>query len=193
METDRKKEVIQICLDHFIDKGLSETSTRSLSKALKLQNAGLYYYFTTKDEAVIACAEEAARRVENTLIFPAMREITDPDKMMKNLQIRADKMAPTMKFLVSVCAMKQYAEDMRPVLNRLTERYGHYSEQIAEKLHCPKEAIEPYVYMTITAVSNYMVFGEDTYIAPQMEAVKAVLNQLTECADAGTGRTSDED
>lgn len=36
MEPDRKKEVINVCLDHFIEKGLSETSTRSLSSALKI-------------------------------------------------------------------------------------------------------------------------------------------------------------
>lgn len=59
MEPDRKKEVINVCLDHFIEKGLSETSTRSLSGALKLQNAGLYYYFSSQEEAVILCAEEA--------------------------------------------------------------------------------------------------------------------------------------
>lgn len=62
MVPDRKKEVINVCLDHFIEKGLSETSTRSLSSALQLQNAGLYYYFENKDEAIILCAEEAAIR-----------------------------------------------------------------------------------------------------------------------------------
>ncbi len=67
MENNRKKEVINICLDHFISHGL-ETSTRSLSKALKLQNAGLYYYFESKDEAVILCAEAAALRLETNLI-----------------------------------------------------------------------------------------------------------------------------
>ncbi len=191
METDRKKEVINICLDHFIDKGLSETSTRSLSRALQLQNAGLYYYFATKDEAVIACAEEAARRLEETLIAPAIREMKNPDLMMKRLQSRADEMAPTMKFLVSVCSMKQYTKDMRPVLDRLTDRYEHYSESIAKKLNCAKEDVEPYVYMTITAVSNYMVFGEDRYIAPQMKTVKYALWHLI-LDDAGSGRKANE-
>lgn len=53
MEVNRKKEVLNICLDHFIENGLYETSTRGLNKALKLQSAGLYYYFTSKDEAII--------------------------------------------------------------------------------------------------------------------------------------------
>lgn len=41
MLEERKKEVIDICLDCFIKNGLYETTTRDLSKALKLQNAGL--------------------------------------------------------------------------------------------------------------------------------------------------------
>lgn len=53
MEVNCKKELLNICLDHFIENGLYEISTRSLSKALKLQSAGFYYYFTSKDESVI--------------------------------------------------------------------------------------------------------------------------------------------
>lgn len=134
MEQDRKKEVINVCLDHFIQKGLSETSTRSLSSALKLQNAGLYYYFKTKDEAVLLCAEEAALRLENALIVPAIKEITNPDLMFRRLKAMADKMAPTMKFLVSVCSDNKYKDGMKPILDRLTERYDHYAEMIAKKI-----------------------------------------------------------
>lgn len=69
VENDRKKEFINVYLDHFIANGL-EISTRSLSEALILQNAGLYYYFESKDEAVIMCAEEA---VSDYMIF---KEVT---------------------------------------------------------------------------------------------------------------------
>ena len=178
MEIDRRKEVINICLDLFIEKGLTATSTRSLSRALKLQDAGLYYYFETKDEAVIACAEEAALRLENALIPSALRDIGDPDIMMKRLQSRADEMAPTMRFLVTVCASSQYKDKMKPALDRLTDRYGHYAEQVAKKLSCNKEDVEPYVYLVITAVANYMIFAEDSLVAPQMQIAKEAIRNL---------------
>lgn len=162
MENDRKKEVINICLDLFIEKGLTSTSTRNLSSALKLQNAGLYYYFESKDEAVIACAEEAALRVESALIPGALHDIDDLDTMMKRLQSRADEMVPTMRFLVTVCASSQYKDKMKPALGRLAKRYGHYAEQVAKRLNCSKEDVEPYVYLVITAVANYMIFSEDS-------------------------------
>lgn len=185
MEVDRKKEVINVCLDLFIEKGLSETSTRSLSSALKLQSGGLYYYFSNKDEAVILCAEEAAMRLESNLITPALKDIGNPDIMMKRLQSRADEMAPTMRFLVSVCTSKRYKESIRPILDRLADRYEHYAEQIAKKLNCGIEEIEPYVFMTITAVANYMIFAEDGIIAPQMKQVKSAISKIIERQSLG--------
>ncbi len=178
MSGERRTEVINICLDHFIEQGLFETSTRSLSKALKLQSGGLYNHFSSKDEAVIVCAEQAAIRLEDTLISPAMRDMGDPDRMMRRLRSRADEMAPTMRFLVSVCSSDRYKDDMKPVLDRLAKRYEHYTEKAAEKLGCTKEDVEPYVYLTITAVSNYMIFAEDKYIYPQIGLVKDALARL---------------
>lgn len=179
METERRKEVISLCLDLFIEKGLTETSTRNLSRALKLQNAGLYYYFENKDAAVIACAEEAALRLENALIPSALRDIGDPEIMVKHLQSKADEMAPTMRFLVTVCASSQYKDKMKPALDRLTDRYRHYAEQVARRLKCNKEDVEPYVYLVITAVANYMIFAEDSLFAPQMQIAKETIRNLS--------------
>ena len=69
---------------------------------------------------------------------------------------------------------------MKPVLDRLAERYEHYTEKTAQKLGCSKEDVEPYVYMTITSVANYMIFAEDRYIYPQIKLVKEALKALTE-------------
>lgn len=178
METDRRKEVINICLDLFIEKGLTTTSTRDLSSALKLQNAGLYYYFESKDDAVVACAEEAAMRLENTLLPPALKEIHNPDVMMERLQNRADDMAPTMRFLVTVCASGQYKDKMKPALNRLAKRYDYYAGQVAKELNCDKAEILPYVHMIVTAVVNYMIFGDDSFIAPQMGLFKQEIKRM---------------
>ena len=182
MSDDRMKEVINICLDHFVENGL-DSSTRSLSAALKLQNAGLYYYFESKDDAVVACAEAAAIRLEEALLSSALKDLNDLDLMFKQLQVRADKMTSTMRFLVSVCVNDKYKESMKPVLDRLNERYEHYAEMIAEKLKCSKDDIAPYVYMVITAVANYMIFAEDVFISPQMQIAKKAILSFSKVTD----------
>lgn len=98
--------------------------------------------------------------------------------MMKRLQSRADEMAPTMRFLVTVCASSQYKDKMKPALDRLTKRYGHYAEQVAKRLNCNKEDVEPYVYLVITAVANYMIFSEDSLVTPQIRIAKEAIHNL---------------
>ena len=62
--------MIGICLDCFVEKGLTVTTTTDLCDANNLQNGGIYYYFDTKEEMVLACAEEAisaSNRVRSAL------------------------------------------------------------------------------------------------------------------------------
>ena len=173
--SDRRKEILNVCLDTFINNGLSETTVRDLSAALKLQSGGIYYWFKDKNEAVVACAEEAALRLESYLIGPAFKDVKDPDRMMKRLKTRADEMRPTMKFFASVCALSKYEERMQPVLDRLAERYEDYARRFSAELNCDFDAVAPYVYFAITTITDYMIFGEARYIFPQIELIKSAL------------------
>lgn len=175
---EKRKSVVAACLDTIVTKGLYDTTSRDLSKALQLQSGGLYYYFKSKDEVVVACAEEAAFRLESNLILPALKELNDPDKMMRTLRKRADAMAPMMQFLTQVATAEKYKEELKPVLDSLSERYKAYANRFAEHFKCDIEEIEPYVYMCITAVANYMIFGEDSYIFPQIALVKNKIREL---------------
>ena len=178
METDRRKEVINICLDTFIKRGLSQTSVRDLSKALNLQSGGIYYYFNDKDDAVVACAEEAAMRLETNLILPALKEIRDPDTMVSNLLLRSNEMRPTMRFFTSVCSLSKYEQQVKPILIRMVERFDRYSEKMAANVGCESGEVRPFLYMTVTAISNYMIFGEDSYIFPQMDILRNAIVTL---------------
>ena len=70
-EEERKRIIVNACLSQFLANGLYKTTTRELSKSINLQSGGIYYYFKTKNEVVVACAEEASLRLENNLILPA--------------------------------------------------------------------------------------------------------------------------
>ena len=83
----RKREILDVCLATFIRRGLYETSVRDLSRALALQSGGIYYWFKDKDDVVVTCAEEAALRLEEHLIAPALQDIREPDRMMERLRL----------------------------------------------------------------------------------------------------------
>lgn len=186
----RHEEVVSTCLDQFVKKGLYKTTSRDLSKALKLQNAGLYYYFQSKDDAVIACAEEASFLLEDGLIVPALSDIYDPEILVKNLFTRADSLALMMRFLAQVCSANEYMDEMKPALFRLSQRYQEYAKRFAQKLRCDVQTVEPFVYMSISSISNYMLFGEQSYIIPQMEMVKVKLTEILSSANDESNRES---
>ena len=178
MEQDRKREVIENCLNLFIAKGLSETSTRDLSASLKLQNAGLYYYFNSRNDAVISCVEAAVLRIESKIIIAALKDVDDPDKMINNLYRHADEMAPTMRFIVQAYASPTYRSGLKKSLKDLEERNRNIVVRFASKLNCTPDEVEPYVYMCITAMTNYMIFGSESYVTSQIEIVRAKVNEL---------------
>lgn len=127
----------------------------------------------------MACAEEAAKRLEMNLILPALKELHNSDAMLKRLYARADEMAPTMKYLAQVCATPKYHEQMIPALNRLSERYNVYAAHFAEKLNCKEEQIEPYFSMCVCAMTNYMIFGDNYCVSTAMANLRHKIDELT--------------
>lgn len=124
MREDSKKinKIIDICLDCFMEKGLTGTTTKDLCDALGVCNGAIYYYFKTKEEIVLACAEEAINRIEKSAFTLVLENLNDIADMMGHLIELADKMSPAMRFLVSVCVSKEYGEKVKPYLVKLAGR-----------------------------------------------------------------------
>lgn len=175
---DRKKEVIDGYLDHFVAKGMSDTSVRDLGESIQMQSGALYWYFSNKDDAVIACAEEAATRLETKLIIPSVKEVLDPENMINHLLIRADEIAPTMRFFVQVCSTPKYVEKVQPILNRLSRTYEFYSLKVAEALGCKQEEAESCMSVCVAAFINYMLFGDKKQISSLVKIIKRTLSDL---------------
>ena len=76
-KAEKRQELVGICLGCFVEKGLTVTTTKDLCRAAKLQNGGIYYYFSTKEEIVLACAEEAISRIEKAAVAIVFEDISD--------------------------------------------------------------------------------------------------------------------
>lgn len=176
----KRRELLGLCLDCLIEKGLTAVTTKELCSAVQLQNGGIYYYFTSKDEIVLACAEEAINRIEQAALDVVFEDLNDIRHMMEHLGSMADKMSPTMRFLVSVCVSREYGEKVKFALSRLASRYPYYTEKIAAVLDCTPAEVEPFVHLSILALNNYMIFAERALFTPQIEAAKRELLRLAE-------------
>ncbi len=178
----RKKEIVDICLKTFMEKGLS-TSTRTLCDALDLNSGGIFWYFKTKDDLVIACATEAAVRIERDLIGVALDDIERPERLAYDLHERALEMRPLMKFFVTVCATSKYEDALQPALDQLSARYKHYANEFAKRLCVEPQEVAPYVYIVINTMLSYMLFGRKSFAAPQLAMVYDALVEMLRVRD----------
>ncbi len=178
-ERVRKKEIVNSCLHTFMEKGLNHTTSKDLTDGLHMNSGAIFYYFKTKEDIIIACAEEAKRQIEVDLIGSALQNIDNPVELERDLYERATKMRPLMQFFVTVCALPKYRDRITVTLTDLSVRYKHYNEKFAEKLRCKPEDVAPYVYIVINTMLSYMLFGyEEGYYAPQIKLVRNALNDF---------------
>lgn len=177
MEIDRKKEVINVCLDLFVSKGIHEASTRSLSCALKLQNSGLYYYFKSKDEAVVECFNQALSKVEIHLIQPLLRDIGHMEISIDRLISQAKEMAPTMRFILQACSSPTY-RDLVASITEFYERLEKHITKLSTQFNCGFDEVKSFIRLIITAVIDYMVFEETTNTKASLAPVKVLLELL---------------
>ena len=58
MSYNKRKEILDIAAGLFAEWGFEKTSTRDISKAAGLSDAGLYYYFKSKESLLFQILEE---------------------------------------------------------------------------------------------------------------------------------------
>ncbi len=173
---DKKKEIINTCLQTFVDNGLIEISMRDLGAACNMDAAGIYYYFKNKDELVVACAEEATVRIEDELFGTALADIANPEKLVKDLDEKAVAMRSLLQFFISVCVSKKYSDQLKEVRYRQGDRYRYYIRKIAEKLECDYDDVAPLAYIVSNTMFSYMIFDPENFSAPQLRTVYDALN-----------------
>lgn len=177
---ERKKEIINICLNQFLENGLYDTSTRDLAGVLNMQPSGLYYYFASKDDIVVACAEEAGLRLEDVLLMPVLESLNDANQMVEVIEKKMEEAVPMMKFFAQACTITEYRVQMQPVLDRMKKRHKEYAKLVAKELNCESEEVAPYLYACVAVVSNYMIFGEEIYYRTPFELIANSIHNFKE-------------
>lgn len=179
-DVNRRREIIDICLKKLISKGLYETTSRDLTDALDMSPSSLYYHFKSKDDVVLECAEEAAIRLEETLLLPALEMMDASDSITEQSEDSAQEMRAMIQFLAQVCTANKYREQMQPVLQRMGERECAYCEKFAKRLGCTPEELAPWFFAAVASTESYMIFGRLAYSASPQDFMKSAMSFFKE-------------
>lgn len=83
----RKAEICRTAARIFHERGFDATSVSDLARALGMTKAGLYHYFTSKEELLFEIMTFGLERVNEEVILPA-RAIADPEERLRQIVIR---------------------------------------------------------------------------------------------------------
>ena len=81
---DKREEIYEKALELFIAEGYDQTPLSRIAKALGITKAGLYYYFSTKEELLFFIHERNLKR-DLVPIIEAAEEIDDPEDRISYL------------------------------------------------------------------------------------------------------------
>jgi len=81
---DRREEIYEKAMELFIAEGYDQTPLSRIAKALGLAKAGLYHYFTSKEELLFFIHERNLKR-DLIPIMESAEQIADPEKRLSYL------------------------------------------------------------------------------------------------------------
>jgi TetR/AcrR family transcriptional regulator, cholesterol catabolism regulator len=85
--SSRRAEICRTAARIFRQRGFDATSVSDIARALKMTKAGLYHYFTSKEELLLEIMMFGLDQVRDEVIIPA-REIRDPEERLRQIVIR---------------------------------------------------------------------------------------------------------
>jgi TetR/AcrR family transcriptional regulator, cholesterol catabolism regulator len=85
--TPRRAEICRTAARIFRQRGFDATSVSDIARALKMTKAGLYHYFTSKEELLLEIMMFGLDQVRDEVIIPA-RAIRDPEQRLRQIVIR---------------------------------------------------------------------------------------------------------
>ena len=83
----RRAQILRTAARIFHDRGFDATSVSEIANALDMTKAGLYHYFTSKEELLFEIMTFGLERVNEEVILPA-RAIADPELRLREIVVR---------------------------------------------------------------------------------------------------------
>lgn len=122
MKSDiKREEMLDAFIQAFTEYGIDKASTKKLTAKAGVNEALLYYYFSDKNDAVIACVKRCYERYKTGTVDIIRKNLSDVDKMMDKLQSYTKKTMAEQRFALEVLAHPVYSKSIIPSVVELNK------------------------------------------------------------------------
>ena len=167
----KKKEIIEICLQEFLVKGLEKTSVRDLCKVIVINGSTLYYYFDSKDNVIIECIKHEIEVIDTIIQSAVKSKLPTVTDFLKRIFEEFTKIGGGIRFIAQVFASPNHFKSCRSEVAALHKRYDNYAKQICDYYNISFEMFRPMFYIYLTIIYDYLIKGDEEYFKMQTDAV----------------------
>lgn len=178
MNNIQKDEILKKCFTYFVEYGLESISMRKMCDETGMAVSSAYYWFGNKDGAILSATEYGLNRVAGILFDYVYQYIDNLECIMITFSEFIMKYKAQLRFIYQVVTSQKYGDKIRPIANRLTEIYDRYTEIIADHFGCRKQELQPYVYLFISAVLDYVIWHDKDKMEVELACVYKAVTDL---------------
>lgn len=173
---ERINELLEICFETFCENGLENTGIKKLADACGMTNAGLIYYFESKDNLIIQATAHCMAKVENDFMAKAPTSFEDIERFLNEMPYLTAKLhGKKYRFMYQVYSSPKYREQGKEFFKGVNVRYKEYADELSNKLGMPADYIQGMTYIFVRACVHYALFEDEEYLNLQLNAIRTSL------------------
>ncbi len=167
MKSDiKREEMLDAFIQAFTEYGIDKTSTKKLTAKAGVNEALLYYYFSDKHDAVIACVKRCYERYKSGTVDIFRKNIGDIDKMMDKLQAYTKKTMLEQRFALEVLTHPVYSKSIIPSVVALNKELEDDVRKHARERGVDEDLLVTWIQIVTDALVYYVITkNEDNFVS----------------------------
>lgn len=162
--SEKKKVIIKTTWEYLLKTGLSNASIGELCRETKLAQSSLYHWFENKDDIWISAGKYGLSEVVDKLFKFTLNHTGAIKGYFDTLLREVDKYKAELRCVIQITVSPVYGERMRKTMKIFNFFYAEFAKQLMEIFKCTHEQAEIFIYSTLSAIVDYVVWddGEKT-------------------------------
>lgn len=178
-----EKEVLDKVFCFLVKKGLESASIREICRGTGLTQGSLYYWLSDKTTIICEATEFGLKKVTDEIFNYVFLSLGDLDKFFDECLDKISAYRDELRFIYQMAASPVYGEKIRSDGKYFRTMYDKYAIKLAEFIKCDVERLKPIVYILVSAVCDYAIWGDKNTAQKQIDFVHSILPQVIGSAE----------
>lgn len=179
MKSDiKREEMLDAFIQAFTEYGIDKASTKKLTAKAGVNEALLYYYFSDKNDAVIACVKRCYERYKTGTVDIFRKNIHDVDKMMDKLQAYTKKTINEQRFALEVLSHPVYSKSIIPSVVELNKELDNDIRSYARDNGVDEDKLAMWVQFITESLVYYVITKNEEHFVNKKSFIAGEIKKL---------------